>query len=115
MSHEYADAHTTPFPDYVRDLVDDTMATQTATAMLTSPAAARLLELLAWSLQARSVLEIGTYTGHSALAMAAGMAPDARDGIARLAAHLAGGAWHERHGHLLSLDELDLGYRLLVG
>ena len=74
--HEYADAHTTPFPDYVRDLVDDTMATQTATAMLTSPSAARLLELLAWTLQARSVLEIGTYTGHSALAMAAGMADD---------------------------------------
>jgi caffeoyl-CoA O-methyltransferase len=44
--------------------------------MLTSPAAARLLELLAWSLQARRVLEIGTYTGHSALAMAAGMAHD---------------------------------------
>ena len=76
--NDYADAHTTPPADFMRELAQDTLATQTATAMLTSPAAARLLELLAWSLQARSVLEIGTYTGHSALAMAAGMAPDGR-------------------------------------
>ena len=40
---------------------------------------------------------------------------DATAVIARLEADLAGGAWHERHGHLLSLVELDLGYRLLVG
>jgi caffeoyl-CoA O-methyltransferase len=73
--NDYADAHTTPPPDYLRRLADETVATQTSTAMLTSPAAARLLELLAWSLQARRVLEIGTYTGHSALAMAVGM-PD---------------------------------------
>jgi SAM-dependent methyltransferase len=34
--------------------------------------------------------------------------------VARLAHDLASGAWHARHGHLLALDELDLGYRLLV-
>lgn len=32
----------------------------------------------------------------------------------RLAADLAGGRWHERHGALLTRDELDLGYRLVV-
>ncbi len=32
----------------------------------------------------------------------------------RLAADLASGAWDERHGHLRTLAELDLGYRLLV-
>lgn len=32
----------------------------------------------------------------------------------RLATDLASGAWDERHGHLRGLDELDLGYRLLV-
>lgn len=31
-----------------------------------------------------------------------------------LAADLASGAWDERHGHLRDLDEVDLGYRLLV-
>jgi SAM-dependent methyltransferase len=35
-------------------------------------------------------------------------------GIERLAADLRSGAWHERNAHLLELEELDLGYRLLV-
>jgi SAM-dependent methyltransferase len=34
--------------------------------------------------------------------------------VAALAADLESGAWHERNRELLSLDELDLGYRLLV-
>ena len=35
-------------------------------------------------------------------------------GLARLAADLDSGAWHERHADLLELDELDVGYRLVV-
>jgi SAM-dependent methyltransferase len=35
-------------------------------------------------------------------------------GLARLRDDLASGAWERRHAHLLELDELDLGYRLLV-
>ena len=34
--------------------------------------------------------------------------------MARLADDLASGAWDERHGQLRTLDELDLGYRLLI-
>jgi SAM-dependent methyltransferase len=37
-----------------------------------------------------------------------------RAGLQRLAEDVASGAWHERHADLLALDELDLGYRLLV-
>jgi SAM-dependent methyltransferase len=37
------------------------------------------------------------------------------DGLARLRADLATGAWARRHADLLERDELDLGYRLLVG
>lgn len=39
---------------------------------------------------------------------------DVEPGVERLAADLESGAWHERHGGLLGLDELDLGYRLVV-
>jgi SAM-dependent methyltransferase len=39
---------------------------------------------------------------------------DAADGIRRLEEDLRSGAWQERNGHLLALEELDLGYRLLV-
>jgi SAM-dependent methyltransferase len=34
--------------------------------------------------------------------------------VRALRADLESGAWHERHAGLLALDELDLGYRLLV-
>jgi SAM-dependent methyltransferase len=37
---------------------------------------------------------------------------DAR--LERLASDLADGTWHARHGDLLDISELDLGYRLLV-
>jgi hypothetical protein len=39
---------------------------------------------------------------------------DTRQGLARLATDLASGAWHERHGHLLETDALDLGYRIVT-
>jgi len=35
-------------------------------------------------------------------------------GLARLRADLESGEWERRHGHLRQLDELDLGYRLVV-
>jgi SAM-dependent methyltransferase len=35
-------------------------------------------------------------------------------GLARLRADLADGTWHRRHGSLLTLPELDIGYRLVV-
>lgn len=37
-----------------------------------------------------------------------------RRGVQRLAQDLASGAWNERFGELLALDELDLGYRLVI-
>ena len=38
---------------------------------------------------------------------------DAEAGLARLRADLSSGHWAERNGHLLALDALDLGYRLV--
>jgi SAM-dependent methyltransferase len=39
---------------------------------------------------------------------------EVEDGVARLEADLASGAWHRRNWSLLELEELDLGYRLVV-
>ena len=41
--------------------------------------------------------------------------PALQRGCGRLAADLRGGRWHERYGHLLQLEELDCGLRLIVG
>ncbi|MEY2432185.1 MAG: hypothetical protein QOC92_1910 [Acidimicrobiaceae bacterium] len=40
---------------------------------------------------------------------------DIEPGMRRLADDLATGAWHERYGYLLELDEFDAGYRIVVG
>lgn len=37
----------------------------------------------------------------------------AEPGVSRLRADLADGTWSERYGHLLALDAMDLGYRIL--
>ncbi|HEX6459029.1 MAG TPA: methyltransferase domain-containing protein [Thermoleophilaceae bacterium] len=34
--------------------------------------------------------------------------------LAALSADLDSGTWHERHAHLLELEEIDLGYRLVI-
>jgi len=36
------------------------------------------------------------------------------EGVGRLEADLASGAWEDRHGHLLAQDEADMGYRLVI-
>jgi len=35
-------------------------------------------------------------------------------GMRRLRADIDDGEWHRQWGHLLDLDELDLGYRVLI-
>jgi SAM-dependent methyltransferase len=43
------------------------------------------------------------------------LAPEeVREGVARLRTDLDSGEWRRRNAHLLGLEELDLGYRLLV-
>jgi len=69
----YAAAHTTPQPELLRELADETRATLRAPQMLTGTIEGRFLELLVFGLQAKRVLELGTYSGYSSLSMAAGL------------------------------------------
>jgi caffeoyl-CoA O-methyltransferase len=73
---EYAAAHTTPPPELLQELAAETRATLRAPQMLTGTIEGRFLELLVHGLGARRVLELGTYSGYSALSMAAGLAED---------------------------------------
>jgi len=70
---EYAAAHTTPPPDLLQSLAAETRETLRAPQMLTGTIEGRFLELLVHGLQAKRVLELGTYSGYSALSMAAGL------------------------------------------
>ena len=69
----YAAEHTTPPTELLAELAAETRATLECPQMLTGPVEGRFLELLVFSTGARRVLEIGTYSGYSALSMAAGL------------------------------------------
>jgi caffeoyl-CoA O-methyltransferase len=73
---EYAEAHSTEPDPLLAELAEETRATMAAPQMLTGPIEGRFLELLVAGLGARRVLEIGTFTGYSALSMAAALPPE---------------------------------------
>jgi predicted O-methyltransferase YrrM len=74
----YAEQHTTPPTALLAALAVETEATMGSPEMLTGVVAGRLLEMLVYAAGPRRVLEIGTFTGYSALSMAAGLPPDGR-------------------------------------
>ncbi|HWH06864.1 MAG TPA: class I SAM-dependent methyltransferase [Gaiellaceae bacterium] len=75
---EYAAAHTTPPDSLLAELAEETRATMSSPGMLTGTIEGRFLELLVWGTGARRVLEVGTFTGYSALSMAAALPEDGR-------------------------------------
>jgi caffeoyl-CoA O-methyltransferase len=74
----YAQAHSTAPDPLLAELAEETRATMSAPQMLTGPIEGRFLELLVAASGARRVLEIGTFTGYSALSMAAALPADGR-------------------------------------
>jgi caffeoyl-CoA O-methyltransferase len=74
----YAEAHTTPPPPLLAELAEETRATLQVPQMLTGPIEGRFLQQLVFAMSARRVLELGTYSGYSALSMAEGLPPDGR-------------------------------------
>ncbi len=74
----YAAEHTTAPPGYLEDLAADLVATLASPGMMVGRLEGRYLEMLTFALGARTVLEIGTFGGYSALSMAPGLAPGGR-------------------------------------
>jgi caffeoyl-CoA O-methyltransferase len=70
---EYAEAHTTPPPDPLRRLGEETEATQDAPDMSVGANEGAFLRFLVRLKQPRSVLEIGVFTGWSSIEMARGL------------------------------------------
>jgi caffeoyl-CoA O-methyltransferase len=74
----YAAAHTTAPASFLQALAEETRATLDSPQMLTGAVEGRLLEFLVFLAQPRLVLEIGTYSGYSALSMAGALPAGAR-------------------------------------
>ena len=70
---DYVERLTTPHDALLAELSEETARSLGSAQMLTGPVAGRFLELLVWFGKPQRVLEIGTFSGHSALAMAAAL------------------------------------------
>ncbi|MGE5596648.1 MAG: O-methyltransferase [Hyphomicrobiales bacterium] len=75
---EYALAHSTPEPPYLAELARETAELTPNPEMMVGPLGGRFLAFLVAMLQPRNVLEIGMFTGYSALSMAAALPPGGR-------------------------------------
>ena len=69
----YTEAHTTAPPPLLAALAEETHRSLDSPGMMVGAVEGRFLELLVFATEARQVLEIGTFSGYSALSMAAGL------------------------------------------
>jgi caffeoyl-CoA O-methyltransferase len=74
----YVEEHTTPPEPRMAALAEETRASLQLPQMLTGTVEGRLLEMLVFALRPQLVLELGTYSGYSALSMAAVLPPGGR-------------------------------------
>ncbi|HEX7299343.1 MAG TPA: O-methyltransferase [Solirubrobacteraceae bacterium] len=70
---DYVEAHTTPLEPLLQELHEATYASTDAPQMIAGPVLGQLLRFITAILAPRLVVEIGTFTGYSALAMAGGL------------------------------------------
>ncbi|MCC7078769.1 MAG: class I SAM-dependent methyltransferase [Acidimicrobiia bacterium] len=76
--HDYVLAHSTRLDDVQQALVSDTQELGGLSLMQISPDQGLLLTLMAQAIGAREAVEVGTFTGFSALCIAKGLRPDGR-------------------------------------
>ena len=76
--NELAERYTTPADHYLAELEAETRASTDRPEMLSGAVNGRLLETLVYLIQPRLILEIGTFTGYSALSMARALPPNGR-------------------------------------
>jgi caffeoyl-CoA O-methyltransferase len=75
---EYAEAHTTPDGELFERLAEETRAKTTAPQMMVGRIEGQFLATLVALGGARRILEIGTFTGYSAISMASALPADGR-------------------------------------
>lgn len=97
----YTERMSSPHEALLAELSEQTVRELGSASMLTGPVAGRFLELLVWIAQPQRVLEIGTFSGHSALAMAAALPEGGHIDACELDAERAAFAqgWFDRSPH----------------
>ena len=75
---DYARRHSSPEAPHLADVAEETRGATRAPEMMVGQLEGGFLAMLVHMLQPRLVLEIGTFTGYSALSMAAALPPEGR-------------------------------------
>lgn len=75
---DYAERHSSPEPDALRLIREETERSVHGHRMISGHLQGRLLAAISRMLRPRLVLEIGTFTGYSALCLAEGLTPGGR-------------------------------------
>jgi len=73
---EYAVAHSTPVPELMHELREHTHAKTELPQMQVGPMEGNFLKIMARLIGARRIVEVGTFTGYSALMMASALPED---------------------------------------
>ncbi len=74
----YVEHHTSPESDLLKQINRDTHAQVLMPRMLSGHVQGRFLSMISQFIQPKYILEIGTYTGYSAICLAEGLAPDGK-------------------------------------
>jgi len=74
--HEYCEAHTSPLPEVLAELERETHLKTLSPQMLSGPLQGQLLAFFSKMIRPQAILEIGTFTGYSAICLAQGLAPN---------------------------------------
>ena len=75
---EYAEAHTTPENELLKKITRETYLEVLQPRMLSGHLQGRLLSMFSKMIEPRNILEIGTYTGYSALCLAEGLSEEGK-------------------------------------
>ncbi|KIC90474.1 O-methyltransferase [Flavihumibacter sp. ZG627] len=75
LANAYAEKFSSPEPELLRNIAEETNRTHPQAHMLSGHLQGRLLAMLSRLVQPKYILEIGSFTGYSALCLAEGLVP----------------------------------------
>lgn len=73
LAEDYASTHTSPLDDVLMKIYEDTIANHPHAHMISGPVQGKFLEFISSLLHPKYILEIGTFTGFSAICLAKGL------------------------------------------
>ncbi len=74
----YISSHTTPENEVLESITRDTYVHVLNPHMLSGHVQGRVLSMISWMIRPKRILELGTFTGYSALCLAEGLAEDGK-------------------------------------